>query len=61
MTRRRNRDSERGLTWSRDRKNDAARPQKPPAGGERSAGQGIENDERGQLQPGDKERAQKNR
>ena len=61
MTRRRNRDSERGLTWARDRKDDAVRPQKPPAGGEQSTGQGVENDERGQLQPGDKERAQKNR
>ena len=61
MTRRRNRDSERGLTWSRNGKDDAVRPQKPPAGGERSTGQGVENDERGQLQPGDKERAQKNR
>jgi hypothetical protein len=60
MTRRRHRDSERGLTWSRDGKDDAVRPQKQPAG-EQSTGQGVENDERGQLQPGDKERAQKNR
>ena len=61
MTRRRNRDGERGLTWSRDGKDDAVRPQKQPAGGEQSTGQGVENDERGQLQPGDKKRAQKNR
>jgi hypothetical protein len=61
MTRRRNRDSERGLTWSRDGKDDAVRPKKQPAGGEKSTGQGLENDERGQFQPGDKERAQKNR
>ena len=60
MTRRRNRDSGRGLTWARDRKDDAVRPQKQPAG-EQSTGQGVENDERGQLQPGDKKRAQKNR
>ncbi|HEX4557267.1 MAG TPA: hypothetical protein VH249_24980 [Xanthobacteraceae bacterium] len=61
MTRRRNRDAERGLTWSRDRKDEAVRPQKQSVRGERSTGQGLENDERGQLQPGDKERAQKNR
>ncbi len=61
MTRRRNRDSERGLTWPRDGKDDDVRPQKRAAGGEQSTGQGVENDERGQLQPGDKERAQKNR
>jgi len=57
MTRRK-RDA--GLTWPRDPKDDAVRPK----GQERAAqpaGQGIENDERGQLQPGDKERAQKNR
>ena len=61
MTRRRNRDAERGLTWSRDGKDDAVRPKKQPGRAEKSAGQGVESDERGQLQPGDKERAQKNR
>ena len=61
MTRRRNRDAERGLTWSRDGKDDAVRPKKPPGRTEQSTGQGVERDERGQLQPGDKERAQKNR
>jgi hypothetical protein len=61
MTRRRNRDAERGLMWSRGGKDDAVRPQKQSVRPERSAGQGVESDERGQLQPGDKERAQKNR
>jgi hypothetical protein len=61
MTRRRDRDRERGPTWSRDRKDEAVRPQKQPRRGEHSTGQGVESDERGQLQPADKERAQKNR
>jgi hypothetical protein len=61
MTTRRNRDAERGLTWSRDRKDDADRPRKQPGRAEQSTGQGVESDERGQLQPADKERAQKNR
>jgi hypothetical protein len=61
MTRRRNREAEDGLALSRDGKDDVVRPKKQPGRTERSAGQGIENDERGQLQPGDKERAQKNR
>jgi len=61
MTRRRNHGAERGLTWSRDGKDDAVRPQKQPARGEKSTGQGLESDERGQLEPRDKERARKNR
>jgi hypothetical protein len=61
MTRRRNRDAERGLTWPRDGKDVAVRPQKQSVRSEQSTGQGVESDERGQLQPGDKERAQKNR
>jgi hypothetical protein len=61
MTRRRNHDRERGLTWSRDGKDDAVRPKKQPARSQKSAGQGVDSDQRGQLQPGDKERAQKNR
>jgi hypothetical protein len=61
MTRRRNRDAECGLRRSRDRKDDAVRPQQQSVRSEQSTGQGVESDERGQLQPGDKERAQKNR
>jgi len=60
MTLRRKSREERGLTRSRDPKDDPVRP-KRHGRSDRPAGQGIENDERGQLQPGDKERAQKNR
>jgi hypothetical protein len=61
MTRRRQPDAERGLTWSRDGKDDAVRPQKQPLHSGQPTGQGVESDERGQLQPRDKKRAQKNR
>jgi hypothetical protein len=61
MTRRRSNDKQPSPTRARDNKDFSDRMQRKRGSDGRTGAQGIENDERGQLQPGDQERARKNR